>query len=79
MDKPKKLTNFLMKLATEPGALAKFKKDAEAAMKAAGLSAKQKAAVKSRDPKQLKAAVQAEHVGKDALLFTWPIIVTLLD
>jgi len=57
------LTNLLLKLATDPDELKKFrasKEAAEAMMKAAELTAEQCAAVLNKDPHDLQLAVSAE-------------------
>lgn len=57
------LTSFLLKLATEPDELKKFRASKEAAeemMKAAKLTPEQSEAVLKRDPHDLQLAVSAE-------------------
>lgn len=62
MKKPN-LTDLLLKLATDPNELKRFRASKEAAkkmMKAANLTPKQSAAVLKRDPHDLQLAVSAE-------------------
>jgi hypothetical protein len=77
----KPLTDFLTKLEDDPKALASFRKDPDAAAKAAGLSAQQSALVLSRDPKTISAAVIQEWVGDPAggqhVMFTWHIVIVI--
>jgi hypothetical protein len=57
------LTEFLLKLATDPGELEAFRKskaDAESAMKAAGLTVAQRRAVLKGAKREILAAVNAE-------------------
>ena len=52
-----KLGPYLQKLATDPQELKSFKADAGAAMQKAGLDQSETAALKSKDPAQIKSAL----------------------
>ena len=53
------LANFLKSLATNKGAIDDFKENPDAAMAVAGLSKSEIAAVKSKDPSVVRAALGA--------------------
>jgi hypothetical protein len=73
------LTDFLLRIATDSSAFAVFKQDPDGAMDAAGLTAAQKSAVKSKDPKKLSAAVLAEFGVQAAAAHVWPVCIVLMD
>jgi hypothetical protein len=51
------LGNFIKKLATDPKALRSYRRNPETALKAAGLSRVEVAAMKSKDPGRIRAAL----------------------
>lgn len=57
----KKAANFIAKLSKDPKKAAQFKKDPDAAMKGAGLSAEDKAVLRTKDSKKIR-----KHLGDDA-------------
>lgn len=57
----KKAAAFIAKLSKDPKKAAQFKKDPDAAMKGAGLSAEDKAVLKTKDAKKIR-----KHLGDDA-------------
>jgi hypothetical protein len=54
-------TTYIIKLAAEPNSAAEFRKDPDAAIRAAGLTSEQGAALKSKDPSRISAEIQKEH------------------
>jgi hypothetical protein len=58
-----KFTEFMMSLAQDPQALSAFKARPEAAIKAAGLSAAERAVILSKDPSLIRKALTTD-VGR---------------
>jgi hypothetical protein len=71
------LTDFLKKISTDKRFHARFLKEPDKTMKAAGLSKAQIAIVKSRDPQQLSQAIVAEQFKPGATAAI--VIVGVLD
>lgn len=57
----KPFTDYLIKLHKDDAELAKFKKNSDACIAAAGLTKAQGDALKSKDQKHIQAALDAEH------------------
>lgn len=54
-------TAYIIKLATDSNAVAEFQKDPDAAIRAAGLTSEQGAALKSKDASRISAEIRKEY------------------
>jgi len=74
------LTDYLKKMANDPKEQDAFQKDPDAHMQSAGLSPAHQSAIKSKDPKQIAAAVIGETNAKGTTaqpFFTWYIYIVI--
>lgn len=71
------LGNFVMKLATDPKALSSYRRDPDAALKAAGLSRVEEEAMKSKNPGRIRAALGGGDVGQMGLVVINAIVLVL--
>ena len=67
-----KLTEYLLDLAADPDRCARFKADPASELASTGLSDADKAAVASRDPERIAAAIAKADVDPESVvLFHW--------
>jgi hypothetical protein len=72
------LGNLIMKLATDPKAMSSYRRNRDAALRAAGLSRVEEEAMKSKDPGKIRAALGGDDDPSQLGLAIFNAIVLVL-